>query len=174
MPLNEFEPILRTIDLMKAERAELSVRGPSFLIIHRFWQPETFCTPGEVIGDIRLLHRRREISVPLSLRLLLLFDYLARHRHLAQSASQIAAALSADPFSQEHGFYANAQETLGKELSRTAVKQQVMRLRAALGSAFRKGGLSLNPNRVLVSEETEGNEVRYRLKISVDWQHVEF
>ena len=76
----EFEPILRIVDLMAAERAELSMSGPQFLILHRFWQPETLCTPGEEITEIRLLHRTKEVSLPASRRLMLLFDYLARHQ----------------------------------------------------------------------------------------------
>jgi hypothetical protein len=105
---------------------------------------------------------------------MLLFDYLARHRHVGQSASLIAGGLNVDPFTLEHGAHANAQEFLAKSLTRTAVKQQILRLRAALGAAFRKAGLNLDPERVLVAEPTEGNEVRYRLKISVTWEHLEY
>ncbi len=54
---NEIEPILRAVDLMAVERTELTKTGPRFLILHRFWQPETLCTPGEIIAEIRLLHR---------------------------------------------------------------------------------------------------------------------
>jgi hypothetical protein len=171
---SEFEPILRALELLRVERAELSLRGPRFLIIHRFCQPETICTPGEAIAEVQLMHRTRVFSVPLSTRLMLLFDYLARHRRMPQSASQIAAGLSVDPFCQEHGAYANAQETLSKDVSRTALKQQIMRLRAALRSAFRQAGLGIDPDRVLISEATEGNEVLYRLKIAVEWLHMEY
>jgi hypothetical protein len=174
MRMNEFRAIVRAIELVKAERAELSRRGPRFLVVHRFWQPETICTPGEAIAEVQMMHRRKAFSVPLSTRLLLLFDYLARHKGMPQSASLIAAGLSVDPFSQEHGFYANAEETLSKDLSRTAVKQQIVRLRAALRSAFRKAGLNIDPSRVVISTETEMNEVRYRLKAAVEWRHLEF
>src|SRR5262249_19643476 len=126
MKPNEFAGIVRTIRLARAERARLSARGPRFVIVHRFWQPRTFCTPGEAISEIRLLHRRKTFSLPLSCRLMLLFDYLARHR-VGQSASLIAAGLNVDPFCQEHGGYANARKFLSRRLSRTAVKQQIMR-----------------------------------------------
>lgn len=92
---DEFEPILRTVDLMATERAELSMSGPRFLILHRLWQPETLCTPGEAIAEIRLLHRTKEVSLPVSLRLMVLFDYLARHRRMPQCAAQIATGLTA-------------------------------------------------------------------------------
>jgi len=80
---SEFEPIIHGVRLLAAERAELSESGPRFVIVHHFWQPGTLCTPGEMIVEIRLVHRTREISIPLSLRLMLLFDYLARHKHLS-------------------------------------------------------------------------------------------
>lgn len=171
---DERELVVRAADLMAAERAELAMSGPPFLVLHRFWQPGTRCTPGEAIADIRFLHRTGEVSVPLSLRLTLLFDYLARHQHLAQCAAQIAAGLTVDPFTRRHGSYARATASLSKKVSRTSVKQQIMRLRAGLQWAFRKAGLSLNPARVLISEQTTGNEVRYRLKALVSWQHVQF
>ena len=85
----------------------------------------------------------------------------------------MAAGLSADPFTQQHGAYARATSNLAKRMSRTAVKQQIMRLRAGLQQAFRKAGLSLDPDRVLLSEPTTTNEVRYRLKASVIWEHRE-
>src|SRR5262249_37088827 len=135
-----------------AERANPAKRDPHFTIVHRFWQPETLCTPGEAVAEIRLLHDNKETAVRLSTRLLLLFDYLARHRRLGQSSSMIAAGLSVDPFTQAHGGHANALRTLTKNFSRAAIKQQIMRLRAALRIAFRDVGLNLDPTRVLVSE----------------------
>ena len=54
---NEFELMLRIMDLVAAERAELSMSGPQFFILHRFWKPGTLCTPGEAIAEIRLLCR---------------------------------------------------------------------------------------------------------------------
>lgn len=172
MRLNEF-PILRTLELMKAERSKLSSRGPRFLILHRFWQPWTTCMPGEVIADVQLIYHGKRFSVPLSTRLLLVFDYLARHQRMPQSASQIAAGMRLDPFCLKHGTNATASRSLSKRVSRTAVKQQIVRLRAALASAFAEAGLSLDPERVLVSEETSVNEVRYFLKAAVEWEHVE-
>jgi hypothetical protein len=170
---DEFEVVIQEVDVLAAELARFSSVGPHFVIAHRFWQPNTTCTNGEAIGNVELAHRARRFLVSLSTSLLLLFDYLARHRHTGQSASQIAAGLSADPFCQEHGAYAGAHGFLSKNLSRTAVKQQIIRLRAALASAFREARLGIDVNRVLTSEETDGNEVRYRLRASIDFEHFE-
>lgn len=170
---NEFEPIIRGAKLLIAERAQLAARGPHFVILHRFWETGTICTPGEAIAEVRFFHRRKQIPVPLSLRLMLLFDYLARYQRLGQNAGQIAAGLSTDPFTRQHGAYARAKSSLSKRVSRTSVKMQIMRLRAGLRSAFRNVGLNLDPNRVLISEETTANEARYRLKASITWEHSE-
>jgi hypothetical protein len=170
---SEAEPIIRGFKLLVSERAQLAARGPHFLILHRFWKPETICTPGEAIAEIRLLHRRRQFPIPLSLRLMLLFDYLARHKPLGQSAGQIAAGLNIDPFVRAHGGYANANPSLSRHMSRTALKQQIMRLRAGLRHAFHESGLNFDPGRVLISKKTTMNEVRYQLQASVIWQHSE-
>ena len=128
---------------------------------------------GEAIAEIRLWHRTQKTSVPLSCRSMLIFDYLARHQHLGQSAAQIAAGLSIDPFARQHGAYAGATRNLSKKVSRSAVKQQIMRIRSGLRQAFREASLKLDPASVLLSEETTVSEVRYRLKASVIWEHSE-
>jgi hypothetical protein len=166
--------VIRMARLLAAERAQLVARGPQFCIYHHFWQIGTICTPGEVIADIQLWHRTKRISLPLGLRLAELFDYLARHQHLAQCAAHIAAGLSVDPFTRQHGAYADAKSSLSKKVSRTSVKQQIIRLRDGLRRAFREAGLNLDPCRVLISEKTTVNEVRYRLRGSVTWEHFEF
>ena len=171
---DELEPVLHKVDLLIEELAQLAAIGPQFFIFHRLWQPETLCKAGEEVAAISLLHRGRRIPLRLSLALRMLFDYLARRRHLAQSASQIAVGITADPFCQLHGANSGAKADLTKRVSRTAVKQQIMRLRIGLSGAFREGGLMLDPTRVIVSETTLTNEVRYRLRAAVSWQHEPF
>jgi hypothetical protein len=171
---DELEPVLHKVDLMVEEMTQLAAIGPQFLILHRLWQLETLCKAGEEVATVCLIHRGRLISLRFSLALRMLFDYLARHRHLAQSASQIAVGMTADPFCQLHGANSGAKADLTKRVSRAAVKQQIMRLRVGLSGAFREGGLMLDPTRVIVSETTLTNEVRYRLRVAVSWQHEPF
>jgi len=170
---SEFAPIIRGVKLLVAEQSQLAASGPHFSILHRHWQPGTICTPGEMIAEIYLVHRRKRVALPLSVRLMLTVDFLARHKHVGQHAVQIAAGLSADKFTRQHGAYAGATASLSKRVSRASVKQQMMRLREGLRQAFRRAGLSLDPARVLISEKTTGNEVRYRLKAAVTWHHTE-
>jgi hypothetical protein len=169
--MQEASDVIRMARLLEADRKELAECGPYFCISHRFWKPGTICTPGEMIAEVRLFHRNRRISLPLSLRLMLIFDYLARHQHLGQCAAQIAVGLSGDPFAKRHGAYATSKRTVRRRIARTAVKQQIIRLRAALRIAFREAGLNLNPNRVVIAEKTVTNEVRYCLKACVSWEH---
>lgn len=168
------QAVFHVIALMKHERRELSQCGPLLMITHRAWQRGTICTPGEVIYKVELVYRGKRFLVRLSTALLLLLDYLSRHRYTPQSLSQIAAGVALDPFCQEHGAHAGAQKVLAKELSRPAVKQQLLRLRGALQDAFDDAGLSLDAKRVLISEETDGSEVLYRLKAGIDYEHVQF
>ena len=46
-------------------------------------------------------------------------------------------------------------------------------LRSAFGNAFICGGLLMNLRNVLVSETTVMNEKGYRLKVSVEWSHID-
>lgn len=117
------------------------------------------------------MHRAKKVSVPLSLRLMLLFDYLARHKWIGQNAGQIAAGLSTDPFTTQHGAHATRGTTLQRHFSRTAVKQQISRLRTGLRRAFRRVGLRMSPDRVLISKKTVTNEVWYQLQAAVEWEH---
>jgi len=61
------------------------------------------CHTGEEVTAVCLVHRGREILVPLTLALRLLFDYLARHRHIPQSAAQAVAGMRATCFYVNHG-----------------------------------------------------------------------
>jgi hypothetical protein len=98
---------------------------------------------------------------------------LAKHKHVAQSAGQMAARMNSEEFYRRHGINAKTKALVNKGTSRTAIKQQIMRLRIGLHLALRKAGLNLDPTRIVTSELTTTNEVRYRLKASVRWQHSE-
>lgn len=169
---NEFARVIRQVRVMAGEARRLRETGIRLLIRHRFSQSES-CLPGEEVLGIWVIYRRREFPIPLGLRLRLLLDFLARHRYIAQSAGQIAAGMNYDEFFRRHGSNARTRTLVTGGVSRTAIKQQIMRLRAGLRRAFHEAGLSLDPIRVLRSEETTANEIRYRLKAFVRWEHSE-
>ena len=57
-------------------------------------------------------------------------------------------------------------------ISRSLLKVYVPRFCKALKIASREAGLALNPNFVLITEQTDGNEVLYRLRAKVEWRHI--
>ena len=170
---DKFVPLLRTIDLVLAEQRELAAGGPDLTIWHRFQEPGTLgCKPGEEIWLVSLGWIGRHIPLKLSLALRILIDYLARHRHVPQSASQIEAGIRSDLFYAKHGSNVKTVSGQSRAICRSAVKVYVQRFRRAIGIAFLDAGLMLDPNLVLVSETTDGNEILYRLKAKVDWCHI--
>jgi hypothetical protein len=165
--------VSRKVDLLLAELRQLGSSGPHFRIVHRFREPGRDCAPGEEVAAVFLNQRTLEIVVPLPLTLRLLFDFLARHSHLPQSASQIAGAMHADPFYRNHGACVRTGASLTRKISRSGVKEFIKRIRQALEHTFREANLAVDPRTVVVSEQTVGNEVGYRLKATVEWIHVD-
>jgi hypothetical protein len=171
---NEFTRVVEEVDVVVAEVKELVTAGPHFKIVHRIREDGKECSPGEEIAWALLVYRSREYLLKLSLSLLLLFDYLARNRWLPHSARQIVAGMRADPFYTKHGANVRTDGKQTRKISRSAVKEYIKRIRRALEEAFREAGLKLDPFDVLVSEPTESNDVRYRLKATVEWIHIDY
>jgi len=166
--------VVDKVELLLAERRQLSAIGPQFRIVHRLRVPGTECMPGEEVFAVALVYRGREFYLPLSRVLLLLFDYLARHRRIAQSSAQIEAGMSADTFYAEHGSNAVALGTrLTRRISRQCVKEYVKRLRRVLAATFDKAGLRIDPEEVLLSQPTGLNQVGYRLRAQIEWVHID-
>ena len=160
---NSLAPVVDGIDLLLAELRLLKSQGPHLRIVHRFHRAGMVCASGEEVV-VYLVYRGRLFPLRLSLSLRMVIDYLAKHPHFPQSASQIEAAIRADPFYIKHGTNAFIQNGLKRRITRSAVKEYVKRLREALTFAFREAGLNFDARRVVVSEPTVSNEVGYRLK----------
>jgi hypothetical protein len=161
------------VDLLLLELRTLRAEGPHLQIIHRFRHPGSECAPGEEIVAVHLLNRAKEFLVPLSCTLLLMFDYLANHAHLPQSAAQITAGMKADPFYHRHGANAATHVRLTRKINRSSIKVYIERLRTALMQAFRNARIQIDPFSVLVSEQTLSNEVGYRLRAHFEWIHID-
>ncbi len=169
---DRFAPVIEEVEFLIAETKEYESAGPHFKVLHRFQREGTDCLPGEEVALVSLVHRSREFPIRLSLALRVLFDYLARHRHLPQSSAQIQAGTRNDAFCVRHGANAEACAKQAPRISRRGVKEYIKRLRFALRAVFLEAGLKLNPYRVLSSEATESNQVVYRLRASIDWVHI--
>jgi hypothetical protein len=167
----ELRSIIEKAKLLLLELNHVTQKGPHFRIVHRFGRTGMGCYAGEEVVAVYLIDGSNEIMLPLSLALRLLLDYLAHHRHIPQSATQIAAGMRVDLFYRKHGL--NSGNSLRRNISRTAVKEYIKRIRAALNIALRKTALAIDPHRVLASCETMSNEVHYHLRASVEWVHID-
>ncbi len=141
------------------------------IIIHDYSEMPGGCTPGEEVIAIILIYGGRRFRIPLSPTHLIVADFLARHRWIAQDAWRIAAQMQLDPFVVQHGTNAPGHHVRAAHTSRTAVKQQIKRIRDTLQKLFDEEGLDLDPSSIIRSEETSTRSVRYRLVADVIFWH---
>jgi hypothetical protein len=121
------------------------------------------CVSGERLLSAWIVHQGRSYILPLSTPHLALLDCLARHSMgIGLNAAQIQERLNSDLF------YVHLT---GVRSSRTAVRQQVRRIRASMAKCFTEANLNLNPADILRSEPTSSNEVRYAINADVVIEH---
>jgi hypothetical protein len=167
-------PILKKVDLLVAEIAQLRASGPHFRVSFRFRLPgSTGRLPGQEVFAVFLVYREREYQLRLTLAQRIVFDYLANHRRLAQSARQIELGIRADPFYKSHAKNANGRTVLTRRIPRSSIKEHVRRLHQALGMVFEEAGLGINPRSVLIVQDTVGNEVLYRLRATCSATYID-
>lgn len=165
-------PVLDKVVLLTTEMRHLRSVGPHFRIVHRFRMPESGCGAGEEIFACFLVNRGREYYLRLSLALLIAFDYLA-HSRLAQSARQIELGIRATDFYKRHAENATGGAALTRRITRSAVKEYIRRLHRALSIVFQEAGMTIDPSKVLIVQKTVGNEVRYALKATFSYTHID-
>lgn len=165
-------PVLEKVHLILAEIKELHSAGVQCRVVHRFRLQGSDCLAGEEIAAVFLIHRGHEYRLRLSLALRIVFDFLARHSRLPQSARQIELGIRADDFYKRHAANATGR-AMTRRITRSAIREYVRRLRRAFRLAFREAGLRIDPDRVVIAEKTVGNEVGYRLRARCEWVHVD-
>jgi len=161
------------VDLILAEVRHLRSAGPQFRVVHRFRVPGSVCLAGEEVFAIYLLWRGREYQLPLAVSQLILFDFLAHHSRVAQSAKQIELGIRANPFYREHAKNASGRPAIVRRIPRSAVREHVKRIHHALTLVFHEAGLPVDPRRVLLVTQTVSNDVGYRLRGTVHWTHLD-
>lgn len=167
----DFHPVLYKAEFLLLEHSSHITSGPKVQIAHRFRLGPFGCQPGEEVFQVSLLHRGRQTVISLSLALRLLFNYLATYRRTPQSATQIASGINASEFYALHGI--NAGVPSRRNITRTAIKEYIKRIRQALAFSLREAGIPLRSSEVLIGQATVGNEVLYRLRAAVEWIHLE-
>ena len=144
-----------------------------FAIFHDYADdPESGeCWPGEEIFGCLLIYRRRRYWIPWSPTHLILVDFLCRNRRTGLDAWQIAARIQSDQFVLQHGANAPGHHVRPARTSRTAVRQQVKRIRDVLQKLVDDEGLDLDASSIIRSEGTSTRCVRYRINADVNWVH---
>lgn len=157
--------IIEELEFIEAERRQFHANGPHFRIVHRSPRQFTPCNLHEKVA-VNLIHKGRTFQVGLGTTLVTLFDFMARHNRLAQTARQIENGIR--PQGPSEG---RPKHVRMSSIPRRYVRVYVDRIRAALGLAFRNAGLEVSPDTVLLSEETALNEAGYRLRGTFEWLH---
>jgi hypothetical protein len=165
--------VLNALELIVAEMRQLRTAGPHFRIIHRFHIPGTECLSGEEIFAVFLCWRGREFQLRLSPALLLVFDYLANHSRITQSAKQIELGIRADDFYRQHAKNANGKPALIRRVPRSAVREHIKRLRRALSRVFNEANLAIDPRKVVIVESTVSNLATYKIRATFQWTHID-
>jgi hypothetical protein len=143
--------IIDELEILEAERRQFHERGSHFRIFHRYRDPHFPCGANEEVAAVYLIHVGRAFQVGLGTILSMLFDFLARHNRLAQTARQIER---------------------GAGIPRRYVRIYMERIRAAIAKALREAGLDIQLDAVLASEDTATNETGYRLRGTFEWLHI--
>jgi hypothetical protein len=107
------------------------------------------CLPGEEVIAAFVAWRGNSYKLPLSSTHLILLDYLAKHRGVAQNASQIADGLNSELFYVHHAWNAPGRRVKRARSSRTAVKKQVSRIRVVMNRVFRESHLPLHAETII-------------------------
>jgi len=144
-------------------------------IIHDYAEdPESGeCWPGEEIAGTKIFYRGRWYWIPWSPTHMIVVDLLCRNRYrlIGLDAWQITAKLQSDPFVLQHATNAPGHQVRPARTSRTAVRQQIKRVRSVLTKLIEEEGLDLKADDIIRSEETSTRVVRYRIACDVSWEH---
>ena len=144
---------------------------PTFLIIHDYNQTPGECLPGEETIAIILVFRGKRYRVPWGPTHMILVEFLCKNRFCAHDATWIAAHMQLDPYVTYHG--SNAPGHIGRlaRTTRTAVRQQIKRIREALTALIEEEDLDLDAWDIVQSEKSSTKVVRYRLVADVQVTH---
>jgi len=156
--------IIDELEFIEAERRQLKAKGPHFMIVQRDGEQCNACASHRDFAAVYLLHQGRFFQVSLGTVLMRLFDYLARHNRVAQTAKQIENGTRIDL-----SLRVPRDAVSTSVIPRRYVRVYVRRIRQALGVALRQAGLEIESDAVLASDGTALNEVGYRFHGTFEW-----
>jgi len=162
---DEVDKIVEELEFIETERRQLHANGPHFRILHRSARQFTPCGSYEPVAAY-LVHAGRTYQVRLG-TLLGLFDYMARHNKLAQTARQIERGTRTGS-----SMVGRLAAVPARRIPRRYIRVYTGRIRMALGKALHEAGIEVSPDAVLVSEECAMNETGYRFHATFEWLHI--
>lgn len=166
--------IVAEIEYLRARRARTSELRPRLIVSHGHHQAVKHCLPGETIERSWFSVSSEAIPLRLSDNGLVLLDVLARKKPQPLTAAHIERILAADPFYLHLGANGVSAEKQKIRLTRKTIKIYIQRLRKQIGKALKKAGLSMRPEEILISEDTDLLNVKaYRLAIPCEFVHVD-
>lgn len=141
-------------DLALARRGRITI----VLVLRRHGQ-----SGGWEVASAWLRRRGRDYQIALSETHLMVL-YCATRSRVPLTASQIASRIER---------YAHEVSRAALRTTRTAVRKQFERIRAAIRACANLAGLSLDPADVIQSTTTSTNEVRYRINANTIFMTVD-
>ncbi len=165
--------IVEEIEYLRAKRMRDADAIPRLVITHGHHRAVQDCLPGETIEQACFAVGPRVVPLRLSPTGLVLVDVLGRKRPTPLSVTQIERIIASDPFYVRLGANAAPITTHPIKLTRKTIKVYIQRLRQQIGKALEEAGLALQPENVLVSDDTELLSVKaYRLAIACEFVHL--
>ncbi len=168
-----FEHVALAVDYLVAKRKQARAVQFRLVIVHGHHQPGTACHSGETIEQVFLGVGRRLIALALSPTGLVVIDILARKRLMLLSAAQIEQIATSHPFYTHLGANTAGKQRRTARLVRRSIKVFISRFRRLLAKASAQAGLEIHPEKILVSEPTDlQNVTAYRLALPCEFAHV--
>jgi hypothetical protein len=141
------------------------------ILVHDYAEHKDGCAPGEEVVAAILGYCGRRCWIPWGPTHLILIDLICRHRRIPLDAQAIANKMQTDPFVLQYSANAPCFIARPARTSRTAVRQQIKRIRDVLAELIENEGLGIDAWDIISSVETSTRAVRYRINAKVSWKH---
>jgi hypothetical protein len=168
------QQLVDEIEYSRAKRALMANATPRLVVVHGHHRAAKDCLPGETIEQAWLSVRSGTFSLRISSTGLVLADIIARKKPLALTTAHIERILGSDPFYTRLGANEGSAERQTIRLTRKTIKVYIQRLRRQIGQALKRAGLTMRPEEILVSEDTDLlNVTAYRFAIPCKFIHLD-
>lgn len=157
---------------LRAKQEQVAQMTPRLLLIYGNHVTSNGSQPRETVEQCCLLVGLETYPLRLSYSALMIMEILARKKSLLLTARQIERIMAADPLCLNVGANTSPFPKRTAALTRRSIKVYIQRIREQLRKVFRRVGLTMRSDDVLVSEATDlANVVAYRIAIPCEFEH---